>query len=460
MNEFFNTYIEARVGTRLGNSQMFVMPVQPQNNSSNPNNSQDQSLLDYSNPAYNQLSVKNSQIHDKILYLQIFNSLDYEGKQLLSRLEPTGKLYSRNSNDGSSTLQNLYKILKTPRLDFFDSRNIVKETLKVMDNPYLTTQNFGDIPDKIEPSLIEAENYRLKKKIDAAKSNGTYDPELEADPLPLTRKEINFSKGHTCPAASIEFNLADRKPAEFARYVEGLTSPSKSVKTKVKYQDLSADRAEAVAALMYQQTEYKPLDWQTIEVTVRPDDNAYIRADVQEDARIPNSRSMIDVILQSAFMQLGSRGTYNSLTDNRSKDTGGGKGLNQFEIAFVESIVDSKSRKVPILYMELNDEATKLLKYNFPPEKTKKHILESLDSGNNIIVGFLTTMDNKGNLLTPDGHEILLTGYKHDKHNNLWFRYNDTDDGNYFAPSWIKADNLIPVLHHANIPDTVLAKNS
>ena len=48
-------------------------------------------------------------------------------------------------------------------------------------------------------------------------------------------------------------------------------------------------------------------------------------------------RSCIDVLLQSSFMQLGSQGTYNSLTDKRygslsTNDTG----LTEFEKTFTE----------------------------------------------------------------------------------------------------------------------------
>ena len=327
-----------------------------------------------------------------------------------------------------------------------------QETLKIMVDPYLITQNYGKIPFAKIPVIIDAENVTLQEKI----KSKDYDPELKTDTYPIKMEDVIFSQGHTCSAASIEFNLADRNPAEFVRYIEGLTSPQKSVKTKIKYSDLSENMMEALGALVEQNTDFKTFDWKNIEVTIKPDENAYLRADAQEDARVKNSRSMIDVLMQSAFMQLGSRATYNSLTDRRSKDTGNGMGLNQFEIAFTESIVDSNSRKIPIVYMELDDEVTKILKYNYDFETTKKHFINSLNKNKNIIVGFLINMDNNRNILSPDGHEILLTGYKYNQNNKLLFKYNDTDDGNNFAPSWIEADKLIPAVHHANIPENVL----
>ena len=421
MNEFFNSYIETRMRNAQGNALTTSAPVNNYINKTNPLPVPAKSVLDYGNPAYNQLAVKN----DAQLIAKLNENLDPEGKILLHNLLNTKKLYSRDSTDGSSTLENLYKIVNEPRVPVLNPKNILKETLKTLADPYIITQNFGKIPENM---MLPGSGYE------------------------------NFSKGHTCSAASIEFSLADRKPAEFVRYIEGLTSPQKSVKTRLKYADLLPSMIEAVGALSQQNVEFKPIDWQNVEVTIRPDENAYLRADVQEDHRIPNSRSMIDVLMQSAFMQLGSHGTYDSLTDERSKDTGDGKGLNQFEIAFVESIVDSRSRKVPVVYMELDNDATKILKYNYDPATTKKQLLDSLNSGNNIITGFLTNLDSQNNLITPDGHEILLTGYKYDKDGKLWFKYNDTDDGNYFAPSWIEADPFIPTIHHANVPESVLGQ--
>lgn len=383
-------------------------------------NDKGKAVLDYANSTYNQIPAQK-----KSLYIaEISKNLDAQGKIILLNLMKSGKLYSTDSNDGSSTLENLYKIAKEPRIEFFNTQNILKETLLTLADPYRITQNFGTIPEKMAPPGF-----------------------------------INFSKGHTCSAASIEFDLADRKPAEFVRYIEGFTSPAKRVKTKIEYTDLLPNMTQAVNTLVEQNTEFKGADWKTAEVTIRPDKNAYLRADVQEDYKQPNTRSMIDVLMQSAFMELGSRGTYDDLTDERSSETGDGRGLNQFEIAFVESIVDGKSKKVPVVYMELDDQATKILKYAYPPETTKKHLLEAMDKGYNIITGFLVNMDDKGNIVTPDGHEVMLTGYRYNDKGKLEFKYQDSDDDDNFKPSWIKADGFIHSIHHANVPESVLGKD-
>lgn len=422
MSEFINRNLNVRPPDCIVNPAITNAPAKAAASPAFKGNTTD---LRYANTTHNQLALSNNaqDFAKRSRDFKLLNDhLDTEGKLILLNLMEKKKLLSRESTDGSSTLENLCKIIREPRLQFFDKKNIVKDTMKTIADPYIITQNFGYVPEKIVPGFV------------------------------------NFAKGHTCPAASIEFDLADRRPAEFARYVEGLTSPRKNVKTMVKYSDLLPDRQQAVQVLTDQHTDYRVADWETFEVSIKPDDNAYIRADVQEDYKRKNTRSMIDVLMQSAFMQLGSHASYNSLTDERSPETGDGRGLNQFEIAFVESIVDSKSRKMPVVYMELDDNATKILKYEYDPKTTKKQLMDALDKGHNIITGFLVNMDDKNNIITPDGHEILLTGYEYDKNGKLMFKYNDTDDGDHFAPSYLEADSFIPTIHHANVPMEVLSE--
>jgi hypothetical protein len=89
---------------------------------------------------------------------------------------------------------------------------------------------------------------------------------------------------------------------------------------------------------------------------------------------------------------------------------------------------------------------------------TKNMLIETLNSGKNIMVGFLTDVDEKGNLVTANGHEILLTGIVQDKNGEMSFKYNDTDDENNYAPSFIKVSELVRTLHHANLPKNIVKK--
>ncbi len=465
MSQFVDTYLNRYKVDNTGNTQLTAVPaIDYSKNTQDSESVQDtqNSLIKLGKSMKNWLLGSKETVFEeypdiRVMYSRLSNVMDQEGRVYLNQLYKNGKLLSRDSNDGSSTLENIYKIMAKPRVSFLDKKNIIKETLKTLQDPYLITQNIGQIPHSDMQEILQAENIKLAQKIQREQANPYFNPDDIADNYPIRPESLLYIHAATCSAASIEFNLADRRPAEFARYVEGFTSPEKSVKTRVKYSDLSPDMMEGLAALTQQNARFRPIDWETIEITVMPDENAYIRADAQEDHRLKNTRSMIDVLMQSSFMRLGARETYNSLTDKRSKEVGEGEGLNQFEIAFVESIVDSRSKKVPVLYMELDGELTQVTNYAFDFEQTKKHFVKSLDQGTNIITGFLVDMDkDSGKIHNPQGHEILITGYKYDENGKLWFKYNDTDDGDYFAPSWLEADGFIPTIHHANVPMNVL----
>jgi len=515
------------------------------------------------------------------LYSELYDFLGEDGQKALRTLHENKKLISNKSNDYSSTIDNLYKIMKQPRVAGLDPKIILTETVKVLADPYIITQDFGKIPEFALPQLINDENSRVALKQEERKHHPlpSYEsPEILKPLVPLeevkTRalnlttqiskvispngdlksildtnseffkqmksvtdknpqskdaykhlksevekfiektglnlttttksedimainylllsilemkaainpsnlqmitpqieafqkeysqisqavEDVNFSKGHTCPAASIEFDLADKKPAEFARYVEALTSPKKSVTTKIKYTNIADDMPAAISRMIDWKLDYKRLNSQDFEVTMRPDQNAYARAIIQEYGRAKDSRSVVDSILQSTFMQTGSKNTYNTLTDLRSEDVGDGRGLNQEEGAIVESIVDFDGGKDSVTYMELDDNLTKVNKYSFDHNTTENMLTEALNRGKNIMVGFLTDVEPNGNLTTPNGHEILLTGIVQDKTGKKLFKYNDTDDGNNYEPSFIEVNELIRTLHHANLPRDIVRK--
>jgi len=413
------------------------------------------------NAAYRVLPTRNNTI-DSSNYSKMFSQLsdfvDNESKKHLQTLHETKKLLSNNSNDNSTTIENLYKIMTESRTGGFDPKIILKEALKTLADPYIITQDFGKIPEVIIPQLITEENTRVQSKFEEEKNYPASPFEKKELLKTITPTDIDFNKGHTCPAASIEFDLADKKPAEFVRYLEKLTSPDKCVKTKIKYSNIADDMPAAISKLQDWKIDYKKLNADNIEITLRPDENAYPRAIIQEYGRAKDSRSVVDSLLQSTFMQVGSEKTYNSLTDLRSEDTGNGRGLNQEEGAFIESIVDYEGGKDSVTYMDLDENLTKINKYNFDPQATEAQLTETLNRGKNIMVGFLTDVDEKGNLVSANGHEVLLTGIVQDKAGEKFFKYNDTDDGDNYAPSFIKVSELIRTLHHANLPKDVIRK--
>jgi len=436
---------------------------------------------------------------EKARYKELESVLDSKSRRSLENLLKTGKLLAKNSNDGTSTLQNLYKIYKEPRVQGLNNTKILAETLSTLENPFIITQRFGKIPDLQLNQILSEENREtltngigLDNKIAPQFNKAQFTGPVSA----ISAQDINVVSSGTCVAASMEFNLADNKPAEYARYVAGLTSPALSVKSVVKYKDIAPTMLEANDLLDKFGVDHKVLDWDNVEVTLKPDRKAIVRARAESTYVQPGTRSVTDTLMQSTFMQIGSANSYNSLNDIR---TGGfnldNKGLTEFEKNFTEALVDNSGGKTSLTYQMVDD--NKFLQgYNCDFETTKKHLLDSLKSGSNVIIG-ITEFDHKiktndghqYNVISAEpangqtlykcinesgqsvnissqnvnaetkeiigGHEITVIGTRTEKNGNLVFICNDTDD-NYSGPVEINAKDLIPKIHHAGIPNKVL----
>ncbi len=384
---------------------------------------------------------------DKKVYTMLMQVSSPEEQKHLDNLLKTGRLTSTKSNDSSSTLQNLYKILSEPRIRGLDSRKIYNETLKILNNPFKINQKFGDIPKYLTGTLIA--NHWFNSLTIPYNSDNSPMKTFKAIDIP---KNMKVDCSGTCVAASMEFNLADKKPAEYARYVAGLTSQDMCVKSKLKIDNISESRDEAKQAMKDYGLEYKMFDNDTVEVCIKPDRNAIVRARVQNSFHKPTTRSALDVLMQSTFMQLGSANTYNALNDKREEESvADGKGLTESEKNFAETIVDSESRKTSITYQDVDDDA-KLTGFNFDYNTTLNHLLKSLKRDTNIIIG-ITEIDNDRSII--GGHEITVIGAKQDKNGNIIFVCNDTDD-DYDGPIEMPAKELIPKIHHAGIPFDVI----
>jgi hypothetical protein len=369
-------------------------------------------------------------------YNEIKNTADPETKRKLKNLLKSGRLLDENSDDKSSTLDNLHKIATIQRYEGLDNATILRETVKEIENPFIITQKFGDIPQETVESIVNYEK-QLQEKKDST-------PGLTADP-----KDFNVEYSSTCPAASMQFNIADKKPAEYARIAADLTSPEGQFIKKVKYTNISPSMSDSLELLKdFNINAKKPANnWEDLDVIVKPDANAMIRAQIQNKHQDPDERSSVGVLMQSAFMTLGSQNAYNSLTDKRyGKFSTNNEGLTEFEKNFLESIMDNEP-KVSIVYQNI-DENEKLQNYNFDFKETESHLLESLKSGSNIIIGIIEFDENKKVL---GGHEITVIGSKRDAKGNLNFICNDTDD-NYSGAVVISSQDLIPKIHHAGIP--------
>ncbi len=383
-------------------------------------------------------------------YMSIISNIDRESRKNLELLLKSGILLNNNSNDKSTTLDNLHKILTTPRAAGLTPATILKETVNTIANPFTITQKFGNIP---------------KSYLSEISQKARPNPKTPNDVINEQTIKVNSSN---CVAASIEFNLASQTPAEFARFAEGLTSPRMAVDKKINLNNLADNLLDSVYLLNIFEIPYKMSDFNTAKLTLAPDKNATIRAQIQNFDKDYLERSLVDVLMQSTFMNIGSQQTYDSLTDIRGGDFSmQNTGLVEFEKTFAESVVQDKN-KISMVYQIL-DENGKITGYNTDFETMKKQILDSLSIGESVIIGYTYTLKNS-ELPTPDpnkkpdeeiltGHEITIIGAAKDKNGKLIFICNDTDDDKS-APVLYPEDYLLPKIHHAGLPQKIAVKYS
>ncbi len=357
----------------------------------------------------------------------VASKLDRNTQAVLKSLDEKGILDNKDSNDGSSVLENLYKMVKEPRIRGLDCGQILTEVITSIANPASISQKFGDIPDNVAKEI--------------ERETGTKFPETAYNVI-----------SSSCVAASIEFNLASRNPAEFARFALGLTGSDYSVNKVINMSDISNGFAEGLWMLKEFKTESSlSKDWNKLLVKIQPDRNAIVRARVQASYRDKGERSSLDVLMQSAILNLASQSSYDALIDERTGKFNPDKsGLTDFEKNYAEEIVFG-SPKVSVVYQNI-DENGYLIGYNCELSETKQHILKSLQLGHNVIIGY-THLDSDNKI--DGGHEITITGYEPSADGNGMFICNDTDDG---IDSLIKIpeNKLLPLIHHAGISKEAL----
>lgn len=370
-------------------------------------------------------------------YIQLASNLGKKERQNLELLLKSGILLSTKSNDKTSTLDSLYKILATPRAKGLDSRVVLQETVNTIANPFIITQKFGDVP-----------KYYINDILTKAKAQSKNPQDV------INEQTIDIPNSSACVSASIEFNLASQMPAEFARFAEALTSPKMAVNKTIDLKKLTDNTLDSIYLLNLFEVPYQMDNFDEAKLTLTPDKNAYIRAQIQNTNKDYQERSVVDVLMQSTFMNIGSQQTYDSLTDLRGgKFNEDNKGLIEFEKTFTESIVEDKN-KISVTYQTLDEDA-KLTGYTKDFETIKKDILDSLAIGENVIIGY-TQLDDKKKVI--NGHEITIVGALKNKDDKLIFICNDTDDNNP-KPIIYDADTLIPMIHHAGLPQEIAEKN-
>ena len=373
-------------------------------------------------------------------YNALSNELELPYRKKLEYALKSGQLLKNNSNDKSTVLDNLYKIITEERDPGLDKITILKECLDILANPYVITQTCEDIPKEYQRQVIGLITNLSENPNDIAKAKWDLD---------------NMHTG-TCPAASIEFDLATKHTAEFFRMVEGLTSPKNEVVKTIKMDSLSEKSSDAIWLLTKFKTPHVIKNFDTAEVFLKPDKNAIIRARIQNNHRDKGERSIIDVLMQSTFMQLGSQQTYDSLTDKRAPNawTQENGGLIDFEKTYVESVVEDKNT-TSVTY-QIVDENGRLAGYEKDFGTIKKELLDTLKMGHNIIIGYTWPDPSNDNKLA--GHEITIVGYKTKPNGEGIFYCQDSDDD---SDTYVEMSEkfLLPKIHHAGIPDEIASRD-
>lgn len=377
------------------------------------------------NPAFTASSLRTELISkdEKDKYNTISTTLDKQTRKNLNILLKNGILLNADSNDNSTTLDNLYKIATTPRAQGLNNETILKDTINTLVNPHLVTQQFGDIPKEY-----------IQKVQELGKGG-----------------DVNVDHSGTCPAASIEFNLAQKHPAEFTRFAQGLSSPELSVNKTIKLNNLADNTLDAIWLLNAFEIPFEAKDFDEAKLKFAPDNNAIVRAHIQTVDKDKSERSSVDVLMQSTFMQIGSQQSYNTLTDTREgKFNQNPKGLIEFEKTFTESVVEDKNT-ISVTYQKVDDNA-KLIGYETDFNTMKKQITDTLKSGKNVIIGY-TQVDNTNTIV--NGHEITIIGVKQNRNGKLTFICHDTDDG-LSKPVEYSEEYLLPKIHHAGLPQDIV----
>ncbi len=372
---------------------------------------------------------------EKEKYTTILSFLDRNGRKVTENLLKTGVLLNSNSNDNSTVLDNLYKIVTEPRAEGLNAGTMLKDTIATIAYPYLITQQFGDVPTEYREAAIKANT----------------EDKTNLFEIQQKTQDINVTHSGTCVAASTEFKLAKQMPAEFARFAQELSSPKLSVDKKIKLQNLADETLNAIWLLNAFEIPYESKDFNYATLKFAPDKNALLRAQIQTTNKDPYERTPLDVLMQSTFMQIGSQQSYNTLTDKRAgKFNQNDKGLIEFEKTFTESVVFDKNI-LSVTYQTV-DENARLIGYETDLGTMKRHLIDALNEGETVIIGYTQTDSNN---IIVNGHEITIVDYKTDSRGKVTFICNDTDDNIPRAIEYSE-DYLLPKIHHAALPQHIV----
>ena len=361
--------------------------------------------------------------NEKVFFNNIKRALPNDYQEKFQKLLTTGKLTQEKPAQTTTILESLNKILNENRAGEIDNLVLLKECIDLLENPYLVTQIAEDIPVEYQDYFIkesaEIQNYRFIEDTQALVRN------------------LN-----TCAAASTEFALLTRNPAEFFSFIEGLTSENKEYKKIYSFDSKNKQNIEHLLDLF--KIDRKIINENTYEITIKADENAYYLANIQNKHKDQNERGICDILAQAAIMNLATRGGYNSITDTRLPNvlTQDREGLVSFEVEFVSNILmNSKNWQNQKIYqdIDINGFIVKRVESNV----LKADIVDSLKSKGNIVIGYTFSENNQ----IFGGHEVTIVGECKNLANEKFIIIQDSDD-DVNKPVLLPEKEFLSSIHH------------
>ncbi|MEB3287582.1 MAG: hypothetical protein VKJ04_08775 [Vampirovibrionales bacterium] len=386
------------------------------------------------------------------MYQKLFDTLDRPGKANLQSLLKRDVLDDARTDDGHSTLYQLYGMLTTQRAPGFHAANLVQETLRILNRPYYITQKFDTLSESAARQILHARN-NFNLYLNRV---GELPPAKR-----LGWEDINVINSAECVPSSIMYSMADQYPAELARELRQLTSPLQGFYRKVQLRDLSPEKPDwTYQILQNHQIHYVPGEGESVWVKVELPAAGLIRAiDSNRHAPIPNVRTGVEAAYQSALTFLATR-SYDPATDLRDSEIPGegSKGLTEMEKTLIESIIKGNGGVASVTYQvvagkvnpQQGEEGTPFLYgYTRTFEQTAGDIIDALRMKQFVIIG-ITDTETSGAI--AGGHEITITSAFVDPvDRELKFYVIDSDD-DIDKPVVRSARELIPKIHHAGMP--------
>lgn len=449
------------------------------------------------------------------MYQQIYAALNREGKEHLKNLLKEGVLTDNSADDNHSTLYHLFSILASPRARGLKSENILNETVRILNKPYLITQKFPELKENIAKQILQVRN------------NPSLNRAGEPAPLkPLTREDLKVTFSSDCVPSSVMYYMADKKPSELARHLNELTSPLEAFYEKVLLTEISPEKPEeALEILKYYDIPFNKTGKDEVTVKVELPVAGKLRA-INDSQRknYGNARTGIEAAYQSALAYLPTR-TYDpatgqrdamestiatiyqikSLSDQEKQDLATilqnskspvktqqafmnristlnskltyaertqlqealqaqSRGLTEMEKTLLETIIKDNGGISSVTYQVVAGKAepkpgeetqSYLYGYTRSFEQATADMIEALKMGEFVIIG-ITDTDSHGSIV--GGHEITLTSAFVDKKDGeIKFVVVDSDD-DIPTPVIRSARELMPRIHHAGLPNKLAKK--